>query len=438
MQQLVQIHINERFQKPAVSYTLAYLLGNQLGLRFEQIPAKDQSISLSINGHNSSLNLGKPHGILSMLERQLDLESWQDFNAELNAPKALVQTESELKIDLLSLIFFCLSRYEEYVVDERDEHGRFLAKNSLLFKWQKLQFPIVDHWVNEFRKVIQAKWPHLKLKSNAFTCVNTLDIDQAYLAKGKPISKVIYRLVTDILKFDCYSFSRRFKAKFTGIDPFDLQFLPIEQMKNPLVFLQMGNNSGFDQNIWNEKEYFKKAVIALSNRAEIGIHPSYSSNQNLDELKNEIKLLNEMVGPVSKSRNHFLKLQIPQTWQKLVNANISDDYTMGYAHEIGFRAGTSKPFSAFDLEKNEPLNLTIVPFCVMDVTLKNYLGLDAEQAKKAIEQLMNTVYGVNGQFCSLWHNESLSKFGEWKNWFDVYSNMLKHQNALLNKNASNT
>ena len=438
MQELVQIHINERFQIPAIYYTLEYLLANELGLRLEFQTTQDESISLSISRLDDKLILGEPNGILHMSEMQLNLYDWQAFNERMNVPKALLQPAADLKVDMLSLIFFCLSRYEEYVIKERDEHGRFQAKNSLLNQWNKLHFPLVDFWVYELRQLVKLKWPNLELKSSSFTCVNTLDIDQAYLAKGKPWSKVLYRLMVDLLNLDIHSFSKRFKAKLGGLDPFEIGSLPIEQMRNPLIFIQMGDNSVFDQNIFKEQENFRRAVLDLSKRAEIGIHPSYSSNQNSEELEQEIEDLKSIVGAISKSRNHYLKLQIPQTWQKLVSANISTDYTMGYAEQIGFRAGTSKPFSAFDLEKNEPLNLTVVPFCVMDVTLKHYMKYDLEQAKTAIEQLMLTLYGLNGQFCSLWHNESLSKFGVWKNWFEVYTNMLQQQNNLLKKNASST
>lgn len=60
----------------------------------------------------------------------------------------------------------------------------------------------------------------------------------------------------------------------------------------------------------------------------------------------------------------------------------------------------------------------------MDSTLRKYLKLNPTQAVMLIHDLMESVKIVDGTFYSLWHNESLSETGHWKDWKQVYEKML--------------
>ena len=129
---------------------------------------------------------------------------------------------------------------------------------------------------------------------------------------------------------------------------------------------------------------------------------------------------------IDRSRQHFLKLHLPYTYLKLIKAGINHDYSMGYASQVGFKAGTCTPFFWYDLQLEKQSHLTIYPFAVMDVTLQQYLNLKPNQAIAKIDQLMASVKLVDGTFYSLWHNESVSETGRWKGWKVVYEEMLKN------------
>lgn len=60
----------------------------------------------------------------------------------------------------------------------------------------------------------------------------------------------------------------------------------------------------------------------------------------------------------------------------------------------------------------------------MERTLKDRLKLDPDMALLKIQELMKKVKSVNGTFGTLWHNDSLSDYGEWKRWRYVYDVML--------------
>ena len=97
---------------------------------------------------------------------------------------------------------------------------------------------------------------------------------------------------------------------------------------------------------------------------------------------------------------------------------------MGFASQVGFRAGICTPFLWFDLEENKSTDLKIIPFQVMDGTLNQYLKLKPKEALNLIESIKKEVKSVNGLFVTLWHNESLSEIREWKGWRTVYEQMI--------------
>jgi hypothetical protein len=158
----------------------------------------------------------------------------------------------------------------------------------------------------------------------------------------------------------------------------------------------------------------------------MGIHPSYYTVENPDLLKTEIENLEKVLNvDIHRSRQHFLRLVLPDTYQNLIENDIEDDFTMGYAALPGFRAGICDTYNFYNLDLETETKLRIHPFAVMDGTLNDYLKLSPDGAIKKIEQLMNEVKKVNGTFISLWHNEALSDEKRWKGWRKVYESMLE-------------
>ncbi|MCC6683775.1 MAG: hypothetical protein IT247_01765, partial [Bacteroidia bacterium] len=112
------------------------------------------------------------------------------------------------------------------------------------------------------------------------------------------------------------------------------------------------------------------------------------------------------------------------TCLQLIENGIEHEYSMGYAEQAGFKASTARSFKFFDLVHNKQTQLTVHPFMLMDVTLKNYMGLSIEEAMEVTSKIIQQVKQVNGELISLWHNESLSDYGEWKGWRTVYEQLI--------------
>jgi hypothetical protein len=118
---------------------------------------------------------------------------------------------------------------------------------------------------------------------------------------------------------------------------------------------------------------------------------------------------------------------MPDTYQSWEEAGISHDYTMGFNDQPGFRAGIARPFPFYDLSRERITGITVVPFQVMDGTLRQYMHLGPESATEVIEELITATRKVGGLFVSIWHNTSLNEGNGWEGWRQVFLDMLSMQ-----------
>jgi hypothetical protein len=163
-------------------------------------------------------------------------------------------------------------------------------------------------------------------------------------------------------------------------------------------------------------------VLQISSFAEVGIHPSYRSSEKKHFPSDEVRHLSGLTGKkIRQSRQHFLKMEFPATYQQLIEAGITDDYSLGYADDAGFRAGMARPFPFFDLKGNTATKLTLHPFCFMEASYQYYLNMGPDETKARLEAMIKNVRDVGGIFYPIWHNESLSDQGRWKNWRAIHN-----------------
>jgi hypothetical protein len=98
---------------------------------------------------------------------------------------------------------------------------------------------------------------------------------------------------------------------------------------------------------------------------------------------------------------------------------------MGYASELGFRASICSTFNFYDIDLETETDLKIHPFAFMDATLLYYKHVKPNEMINSLAPLVEEVKNVQGTLISVWHNESLSNVGIWKNWDNVYENVIK-------------
>jgi hypothetical protein len=214
-------------------------------------------------------------------------------------------------------------------------------------------------------------------------------------------------------------------------DPYDTYDFQLEIIKKyklkSIYFFLLGDYGVNDKNLPIDSAKFQSLIKRLGDYAQIGIHPSYGSNKNKGQLKKEVERLAKVLHrEVTESRQHFLKLTLPETYRNLIDLDITDDYTMGFASQVGFRASICTPFNFYDLDMELETKLKIHPFAVMEGSLKYYMKVNPEDAMQKIKPLIDAAKAVNGEFISLWHNDTLSNEKLWVGWQSVYEDMVKY------------
>jgi hypothetical protein len=189
-----------------------------------------------------------------------------------------------------------------------------------------------------------------------------------------------------------------------------------------MFFFQFADYSTFDKNVSPHSNRFRFLIKSIADYSAIALAASYSSFGDIALLIKEKKQLSNVVHrPIDVSRMRYNRVDVPQTYRNLVEAEFTDDFTMGYTHEIGFRASTCTPFYFYDinLEIQQPIKLH--PFAVHDYAFPNHMG--KEEIMGQIEVLYREVKGVNGELVTIFSNELLGSSNP-VNWMELYESVL--------------
>jgi hypothetical protein len=348
----------------------------------------------------------------------ITIGKWEELHA--------VFIEAQTTFDVLAATFYMLTRYEEYGAIATDIHDRFESKNSTTGNSELLRQPIVDQWRMKFETLAKRQFPEVDFTRRQFSSEITIDVDSAFAFRHKGFYRTVGAAFKDVTSLRVRNLTERLSViahlKRDAYETYEYIIHVSSKKTVPLTwFFLLADFSREDINVPHTSAFFRKLIHRIASKYQVGIHPGYASNGNISKLTKEKGRLEEITGnEIVRSRQHYLKIRFPETYKRLISQNITDDYTMGYSDNVGFRAGTSLTFPWFDLVKNEETNLTIHPFVVMDTTLNKYLGLSPDEAIELCTQLKSVIEKTDGHFCILWHNETLSERGIWKGWRRVF------------------
>jgi hypothetical protein len=347
---------------------------------------------------------------------------------EINCPFAM--ENGVLPFDIFSAIFYLVTRYEEYLPHTQNKYGQFQAKDSFAYKNGFLHLPVVDIWLQNLKEILQQHFPTLKFKQRKFIPTITYDIDIAYAYKGRSTWVTFAGWCKDTMqmKFDAVS-KRVGVLVHNDMDAYDTyeDILRTAKQYNytPILFFLVGDKGKFNKNIdWQHSEV-KNLINKVKPIVKIGIHPSYDTPRDIKLTEIEKNRLEELTGnTVTISRQHYLRVYFPTTYNNLIKLGITDDFTLGFAELPGFRAGTCTPFQFYDLVANEATSLTIHPITFMEGTYAEDLKMKPSDAIPKMKELLKAVKKVNGEFVMIWHNHSLSDVGFWKGWKEVHEEIV--------------
>lgn len=190
-----------------------------------------------------------------------------------------------------------------------------------------------------------------------------------------------------------------------------------------MFFFQFADYSRHDKNVSVFKNKFRFLIKSVADYSIVSLSASYGSSLNNKILKEEKSRLANLINrPVNYSRMRYNRVQIPKTYQDLVEAEFTDDYTMGYTHEMGFRAGTCTPFYFYDINLEVQQPIRIHPFAVCDYTLLKFKKRG--QVFDKIDFMYREVKEVQGDFNIVFSNELLGSSNRLK-WLELYKATLK-------------
>ncbi|MDQ6903601.1 MAG: polysaccharide deacetylase family protein [Bacteroidota bacterium] len=424
-------------------YIFEYIFTQQLGINFTT--TSDQTAFEKYAGEKMNYSAYRFNNELFIAAHPLllkrNIETQNVPVVELNGIKVLFPNDNscDLGFDIFSAVFYMLSRYEEYLPFIPDLYGRFNVADSLAEKNNFLQMAVVDRWLNRFKIILKKQFLALRFKASKFEALLTYDIDVAYKFKGRGWMRTAGSIIKDLGRGNYKNIRTRFnviqnKAK----DPWDT-YDYIEELlaKNNLpsiFFFLLGDTSKHDRNLDPQNPLMKKLVNKIASFSQIGIHPSFITSSCPEKILIEKERLEELSNKIIiRSRQHFLKFNLPETYNALIATGIKEDYSMGFPHANGFRAGTSKPFYFYDLKNEKITDLKIFPVTCMDATFIYYSKKTPEKSLVEVLDLLKEIKMVGGTFISIFHNDHLGKTYEKKSWKSVHNNMITQIKANLKK-----
>ena len=425
------------FNHPRLNYMLE-LISNEI---FNEPFTQASGIDLFIAHTGPKLNYSakkisdneffiRPQGLLF----ETDIREQELGVVHINNRPVFFQTEGDFSFDIFSATFYLVSRYEEYLSFQPDIYGRFPHQSSLAFKENFLDIPLVNYWLEDFKNALRRKFPELIFRNKDFKFIPSYDIDMAYSYKYKGLKRNLGGFFKSLIQGQWAYLLDRWDVLFNKKkDPFDsyewLDSLHLYCRTRAYYFFLISRKpSGFDKNISPVKPAMKTLIAYHSRGYTVGIHPSWQSGDEEAILMEEVDEMEAITGsPVKYSRQHYIRMNFPRTYRRLIDSGIDKDFSMGYGSANGFRASIASSFYWYDLKAEKKTVLLLFPFCFMDA---NAFYEDHLKPQEAFAQLMNyyrKIKEVNGLMVTIWHNNFFGTDPLFTGWKEVYEVFLKDQ-----------
>jgi hypothetical protein len=360
------------------------------------------------------------HGINDL---QITVEDWEGTPCFFRTKEPSV-----IPYDIFSASFYLLARYEEYLPYLKDTHGRFPPLESIASTNNFLQLPVVDIWAYRFLDKLKERFPAIVSKKRKFQHTSIIDVTSSHCFAHRGPVRSIAGLLYDLGTLKWKRVVQRTSVWLKIIkDPYnnyeDLIEIQKKYQIKSIFFFQFANYSTYDKNVSPENNNFKYLIKSVADYSVVALAASYSSFRDVKLLKEEKKRLSNVVNrPINYSRMRYNRVDVPHTYRNLVEAEFTDDYTMGYTHEMGFKAGTCTPFYFYDIAIEEKQPIKIHPFAVHDYALRN--SNSEEEALEKIRMYYDQVKKVNGHFITIFSNELLGG-DQAINWLDLYNKVIQ-------------
>lgn len=436
---------------PEREYIIDVIFGQFLGVDYQILPeANTKHWSVTLNNGNRLLfkdaffsqhtdelsYLSESH-----LPQKIDYAVNQ-FLVEEDIPVLYGSTSCVIKrgqidcgIDIFASSFFMLTRWEEHVNKRRDKHNRFSAKDSIAYKNNFLHRPIVNEYVEMLWNMLQHLGYEGKRKKRKYELMATHDVDVPLLFTS---FMFFFRLfVSNIIKQKDIAYAFNLLKKYSlyklgrekdPFDTFDFLMDVSEQANIKSYFFFMGEGkTEFDNCYHSSDAFITKLISKIKSRGHhIGMHPTYNAYNDGQQFSQEKQELEKnLKSDMMFGREHYLRFEVPTTWQIWEDNNMVWDSTLSYADKEGFRCGVCYEYRVFNILTRKMLKLKEKPLIVMECSAVGYQeeNIAVEKVYNNITMLINKVRKYKGCFVFLWHNSSFND-KVWKKYQEIYKRVM--------------
>jgi len=295
--------------------------------------------------------------------------------------------KSQFPFDFFAASFYLMTRYEEYMPYTTDDLGRFKSEQSLAYKYNFLDLPLIDMWFNHFVAVWTNFFELPSFSQQLNTAELVVEIPQLYAYKYKTLFRSFFEGLYNLgsLKF-AMTFDRLMVVLRFREDPLVGLIEQMEAFRSTTVsfrfFALYATLGVHDKSLSVFSKKHQQDLKSLSDYAPTAPLASFESTQKKQQLKQDINRFSGLIHrPIKAIRQHKLVLRFPETYRAYASLGIKHDYSMQYSDIPGFRASTAHPFRFFDLGEEQETPLTIHPICLSESNIR------AQQYARKMRQL---------------------------------------------------
>lgn len=328
--------------------------------------------------------------------------------------------------DIFATVFFFITRFEEFVSGVRDKHNRFPGSESLAYKFNFLDRPIVDEYIEMLWQALIKLDGSLTRKTKCGKVNVTCDVDWPYDPRLKNFKHAVMSSASYLINEKKIGRSSKcllryflnkigIKQKDTYREAISWIMAVNEDVGNKVTFFFIPEKtSELDSDDTLKDRKLSEILNEISSRGhDVGMHPGYNSSRDPIVFSQTVvgflkALADEKIEPSSiGNRMHYLMWDMKTTPQLVESHNIGYDSTLGFSDLAGFRCGTGHEFTMFDLSSGKALSLKQRPLIAMESSIisKRYEGLGyTKKSYERFSKLKENALKYGGNFTLLWHN----------------------------------
>ena len=292
------------------------------------------------------------------------------------------------------------TRKEEYSPQQLDRYGRFVYAHST--NQDILEPRVSKQLVNNGYEI---EYPDGK----QFAVCLTHDVDEIY----PPLKHTLLSTLTCLKGLDFSGFKRQAFWKLRGKEQSPYwnfqEIMDLEERYGARSsFYFLATDADIRRFRYNIEDLEGELGQIVDRGWEVGLHGGYYACNDLEEILREKERLERALGKgVTGYRNHYLRFQVPDSWETLEKAGFGYDTTLGYPDTVGFRNGMCHPFRPYNLHTNTEAKILEIPLVIMDGTLFGSVR-SYDEAWGVAKRLIDTVASCHGVLTLNWHTNNFN------------------------------